>query len=406
MPDADPQPGAEDLAGFAQELERMAAGGGLDPLALLTGAQRVHSLFLAPLSPALVQGIERFLADGSGPLAQTPAMLVQQGVAAGEAPERARQLFRAAQGVVVVVLAAEGTIGTIPQLFFGDLTAAGRGQLLAALPAQLPGRERVGDLLAAIAVRAQAGTRWPLLYASLDATAEPTTYWLELAHALAEAQEAGMSAQPERLADLGHWIGAALAALGQGTLDADDAAALARCHLAGGEWQAAGSLLARAAGELDEEDWLTLLGAWAEVAAARGDGLPAAHWLAERRGALAAVSGAAYDLARAQFRLLASAQAGAAELIPVARDMLARDKKACRHDLTREPLWAVLVREPGELLETAAAATAISRSPAFVARRLEQGTIPSVRAQGQVRIPAQGLAAWHAVMTEFRLLEG
>jgi len=118
------------------------------------------------------------------------------------------------------------------------------------------------------------------------------------------------------------------------------------------------------------------------------------------------VIGPSYDLARAIVTLLAAAMAPAGELITAAERLIARDRKSARHDLTREPLWAVVRSDPGELLDTAQAAAAIGRSTTFVGRRLEQGTLPSHRQGEQLRIPKDALMAWKAVLDHFRLLDG
>jgi hypothetical protein len=92
-------------------------------------------------------------------------------------------------------------------------------------------------------------------------------------------------------------------------------------------------------------------------------------------------------------------------LLPAAAALLAADRKSGRHELTREPIWRVTVEDPGELLETAAAADLVGRSPAFIAKRLEQGTIPTQRLEDQVRLPRQALLAWKAVMDAHKLLD-
>ena len=69
-----------------------------------------------------------------------------------------------------------------------------------------------------------------------------------------------------------------------------------------------------------------------------------------------------------------------------------------------------MVVDPGVVLETAAAAEVIGRPVAFVAKRLENATIPlhrqSVTGQSdQVRIPDGALRAWLAVMQTHKLLD-
>jgi hypothetical protein len=96
-------------------------------------------------------------------------------------------------------------------------------------------------------------------------------------------------------------------------------------------------------------------------------------------------------------------------LVEAADALVAANRKSARQDLTREPIWRVTVA-PGNLLDTTAAAEVIGRTPAFVAKRLEQGTIPFHRSvvdgqSDQVRIPEGALRAWLAVMQAHKLLD-
>jgi hypothetical protein len=406
MPDA--KPDDAELAAFAGEVQKLASQGGFDPFALFGGANTFHSVFLAPFSPALKAAVERFLADGGGPLASTVQSFRQQGMPEDLARGRAREMFQAAAGMCVVVLAGEGGIATIPQLFFGHLSDEWRRHAIEACGKDFPGREALARALGDLAAKGAGGTVWPSLLAGPEAGSNVLGYWLELASGVVASLDEGIvPVGAERLADLGHWIGAAVALLAKGReIEADDQVALARCRLLAGEWREAAEAIEQAAAEIEDEELVELVAQLADAVVRVGAGREGAAWLAPRIAKLEERTGRCYDFARAVFRMQASAQAPTEELIATAELMVARDKKSFRHDLTREPIWIVRLADPGELLDTAAAAAVSGRSPAFIAKKLEQGTIPVHRSGDQVRIPAQALAAWKAVMDRYKLIEG
>jgi hypothetical protein len=406
MPDA--KPDDAELAAFAGEVQKLAAQGGFNPFALFAGTNTFHSVFLAPFSPALRAAVERFVADGSGPLAGSVQVFRQQGMPEDVASARARDMFRSAIGMCVVVLAGEGGIATIPQLFFGHLSEDWRQHAIEACGKDFPGREALAKAFADLGAKGAGGTTWPALIAGPDASGNVLGYWLELASGVVASLDEGIvPVGAERLADLGHWIGAAVELLAKGReVDADDQVAVARCRLLAGEWREAAAAIEQAAAEIEDEELVELVAQLAESAVRAGQGREGADWLAPRIARFEERTGRCYDFARAVFRMQASAQVPAEQLLATAELMVQRDKKSFRHDLTREPIWAVRLADPGELLDTAAAATATGRSPAFIAKKLEQGTIPAHRAGDQVRIPAQALAGWRAVMDRYKLLDG
>jgi len=128
-----------------------------------------------------------------------------------------------------------------------------------------------------------------------------------------------------------------------------------------------------------------------------GDAATAA-WLAD------AGLDCAYDVALARVRVIAAA--GDGDLAPAVDALIAADRKLARQALTREPLWQVTADEPGELLDTAAAAELLGRSPTAIAKRLEARTIPLHAREGQVRIPRRALDAWRAALGRHGLIEG
>ena len=387
---------SDDTRAMAAELSGMLKAGAGDPLALLAGQWSFHSCFLAPFSPGFAAAREQFLVDGGGPLSATVEQLRHQGLSAGEATETARKLMTAAQGLCVAVVAGDHGVATVPQPFFGNLDPAwrdGAAQVLAAdyrpaFAAALAALERVAD------------RGWPRLVAGPALKGEDVRgYWLDLAHGAAEYSELTGNRGDARMVDLGHWIGAALVAL-PGDLEAEDHAALCRCALAAGALPAACAHLAACAtgdgGDLVVEH----LDALATTACQRGGDAATAAWLAGPGSAL----GCAYDVALARVRLLAAAGEGG--LAPAVDALITADRKLARQALTREPLWQVTAEDPGELLDTAAAAELLGRSPTAIAKRLEARTIPLHARDGQVRIPRRALDAWREALGRHGLIEG
>jgi hypothetical protein len=405
------------MGDFAGEIQRLAASGNFNPFALLAGASSFHSVFLAPLTPALVAGIRQFLADGSGPLAGTLASLQSQGLDAAAAREHARRMFQNAQGMCVAVVASDAGVASVPQLFFGTLDESWRGHAAQAVASIIPDRDGFARALRTLADHAAKGRRWPALIGGPEAEPAPgqaaaaatLAYWLELAAGVVATGSSSLAGPPERLADLAFWAGTAVVeqmAAGA-AVEADDLAAVVRCLLLGGAHGPAAGALASLAGikdAVEAEELLELCQALVDALLRARQPAVGAAWFAANREKLAAATDAGYELALMQFRLQAAAAAPAADLLATAALLFARDRKSARNDLAREPLWAVLVDDPGALLDTAAAAAAIGRSTTFVVKRLELGTIPQVKKDGQVRLPEAALLAWKAVMDAHGLL--
>lgn len=404
---------AEDMNAFAGEIQKLAQTGGFNPFAMLTGETRFHSVFLAPFSPSLRESVARFLADGTGPLADVVKAFQQQGASAVEAAQQARQMFAAAQGMLVVVMASDHGLSTIPQLNFGHLEESYCEHAVKACGEGFPAAKELGTALGELRAKALGGTGWPGLIAGPAAGSNLLGYWLGLAALLVEGLDEGFLSLSgggnDRLRDLAHWIGAGAAATGK-PLDEDGAVLVARCHLVAGEAEAAALHLDRRLHEDADADALAeLVAHLADTAIKQGVPAPAAQWLALFVPKFEALFGTCYELRLAAFKLLAACSSPAERLLLAAEALFAANRKSARQDLTREPIWRV-VGEPGPLLDTGAAAELIKRSPAFVAKRLEQGTIPSHRAQqpgqpDQVRIPETALRAWLAVMEAHKLLD-
>lgn len=386
---------------FAAEIQRLATHGGFDPMALLGDAPGFHSVFLAPFTPALAAAIKTYLETGEGPLQGVEEQLRAQG--APDPKANARSLFTSAQGMCVVVLAGHHGVATVPQLFHGDLGPGWCEHACGALGDDRAGREQLLAALADLGRQAGAGGRWPALVAGPGVGGERGEYWLDLAAATASSLDSILPAARERLADLAHWCAGAIDALGiEG--EAEDRAGLVRLRLVAGDIAGAGRQLDRLLAGGHSDGLAELLQVFVDGAIRAGREGDAASWLHLNLERFDQVLGEPYDTAAALFRLRAAAGGPAAALLATATLLAARDRKAMRQDLTRERIWQVRPELAGELVDTAEAAQLIGRSPAFVAKRLDQGTIPATRDGERLRLPKGALLAWKAVMDAHALL--
>lgn len=403
----------DDMSAFAGEIQKLAQSGSFNPFSLIAGETRFHSVFLAPFSPTLREHIARFLTDGTGPLEDVAKSLQSQGASAVEAQTQAREMFTAAQGMLVVVMAGDHGLSTIPQLNFGHLEDGYLDHAVQACGANFPAAQELRAALIELKAKAMGGTGWPALIAGPGAGSKIDAFWLGLAAMLVEGMDEGFASLSgagfERIRDLAHWIGAGVHDSGK-KLDEDAAVLTARCHLVAGEAEAAAGCLDQLLSEDADADGLAEMVVHLSDAAIRqGLPIPAAAWLDTFTPKFEALFGTCYELRIARFKLLAAAAVSTERLLDAANHLFAANKKSARQDLTREPIWRVVV-DPGTTLETAAAAEVIGKPAAFVAKRLEQGTIPFHRqvVAGQpdhVRIPEAALKSWLAVMQAHKLLD-
>lgn len=392
----------DDTTQMASELSGLLRAGAADPLALLAGEWHFHSCFLAPFSPSFEEARRQFLVDGGGPLSATVEQLRHQGLSASEAVETARKLMEAATGLCVAVVAGDHGVASIPQPFFGHLSPEWRQGATQVLSEAY--RAPFAAAMAQLEMLGDAG--WPRLVAGPAARdGDLRGYWIELAHGTVAAVDLAGMRGDARLVDMGHWCAKAVDAIKPDDLDAEDHAALCRCHLVAGESAAACARLAACADAGGGETAIDLLDSLATVTAARGGDTQVAAWLAGDGAVLAQRLDCAYDVALARVRILAAAGVDAAALLPAAEALITADRKLARQALTREPLWQVTTGDPGELLDTAAAAELIGRSPAALAKRLEARTIPCHEQAGQIRLPRRALVAWQQVMAAHGLLD-
>jgi hypothetical protein len=403
----------EDMSSFASEIQKMAQTGGFNPFALLAGESHFHSVFLAPFSPSLREHIARFLHDGTGPLADVTQTLQQQGATPAEAQQQARDMFQAAQGMLVVVMASDHGVTTIPQLNFGHLEPSYCEHALRACGEQFTAKQELTDSLKELHDKAIKRTTWPELVAGPGCDNDVKSYWLELADLIVHGMDDGMLSLAgggiERLRDLAHWVASAVHDA-RYALDEDETVAVARCHLLANQPEAAAARLDQLLHADADADAVAELVIHVSDAAIRTSmPIPAAQWLLAFTPRFEKLFGTCYELRLARVKLLAAAGVNADELLPAVRDLVSANKKSARQDVTREPIWRVVVN-PGELIDTTAAAAHINRSPTFIAKRLEQGTIPFHRESqaGQtdhIRIPQQALSAWFAALNEFKFLD-
>jgi hypothetical protein len=402
----------DDLAALTGDISRLAQTGSFNPFALIAGEDRFHSLFLAPFSPTLQEGIARFILDGGGSLAEVVKVFQANGASMAEALENARRMFSAARAMLVVVMAGDHGVTTIPQLFFGSLDDSFCAHALKACGERFSAGSELTAALHQLRTRLQAGAAWPQTVAGPRAQGGGQAYWSELGRLLISGIDGGMlpPGSGERLRDLAHWAAAGLRALPPGS-GGGDAALQARLLLLAGEEQGAIDALDRLLGAEADADALAELAVHlADAALARGQLQAAASWLAVFTPRFEALFGSCYELRLAAFRLLAGAASPTLGLLAGAASLLAANRKSARQDLTREPIWRVVVADPGRLLDTTEAAALIGRSTTFLAKRLENRTIPYHRTndgvQGeQIRVPEQALVAWKAVIDEYKLLD-
>ncbi|GDY12081.1 hypothetical protein LBMAG53_09590 [Planctomycetota bacterium] len=394
----------DDPRAFADEIQKLAATGDFNPFSLLAGQAQFHSVFIAPFSPALKSAVDRFLADGSGPLNGTVEQLASQGLSPVEAAQHARQLFQHALGMVVTVLATDHGVAPIPQLFFGHFHPDWKRQAITACGPDFAHGEALAASLGQLETLAGHGRRFPLLFSGPHAGSD---YWPTLAgEVVATAEDSLFPGGRERLADLAHWCGAALASE-KGKTDAE---LLTKIHLLAGETDRACAALERmeaavVAGNGDDEAFVEAVNAVVESAVGLGRPQPILAWLAPRLDRIDTALGGSYDLTLAQLKLAAAAGDG---IGPAIDRLVARNRKLARHDLTKEPIWRVVV-EPGELIEVGAAAEQLGRPVPWVTKRLESRTIPHhvAHADGkqQVRLPSAALTAWKAALDAHKLLD-
>jgi len=382
---------------MAAELSGLLKAGAGDPLSLLAGQWNFHSCFLAPFTPSFAAAREQFLVDGGGPLSAVVEQLRHQGLSAPEAVESARRLMQSAQGLCVAVVAGDHGIASVPQPFFGSLDATWREGAVQVMTADFR-----GPFATALAELARLdGRGWPRLVAGPARKGDDLrAYWLELAHGASEFLELTGNRSDARMADLGYWIAEAVAVLAGEGLDSEDHAALCRCRLIARDFVPACAHIAACAGE---EVAIELLDALALAVCQHGGDDATAAWLASPQ---AAALGCPYDTALARLRIHAAGGAGSERIGPAVDALIAANRKLARQALTREPLWQVTAEDPGELLDTAAAAELLGRSPTAIAKRLEARTVPLHARDGQVRLPRRTLEAWREALARHGLLDG
>lgn len=399
-----------DAAAFAKDFQDAVQQGGFNPFQLLTGARQYHGVFLAPFSRELQKAVDAYLRDGTGPLLSLVEQFRKQGADEQRAREQVRGMLHSAVGMCVTVLADDQGPISIPQLFFGSLEDDWRKHAVELCGKDFPDADGLKASLLGLKSLHASGKRWPRLYIAGDGDEDAASFWLDLAELVLEGRDEGLfAAAADRGADLAHWaVHACLTLLGEGavSLDADALFQLARCALIAGEADTACLLMQRllADGEVEDEALAVFLEQLTDTAIAKDLAAPALAFVRAHREQLAAILGGAWELALPVFRLHAAAEVSTEELLAAAEALQKADRKSFRHAMGREPLWRVGA-PVADLIDTQEAANLLERSVNFVAKRLEQGTIPFRRDGEQVRIPRGALLRWKAVMERHSLLE-
>lgn len=400
-----------DVQAMAHELQEALEGGDFNPFALLSGQRRFHGLFLAPLSPGLAAAILEFLEKGTGPLAEVAQQMQTANVSAAEAMARARAMFAATRGMLVLVVVDELGPSAVSTPFYGQWDPEYSRSICSMFEKSAGNRDALQAAVLALGNLLESHTGWPHLFAAVEGTDSAWDFWDELGGALMVGQASGMTGhQRSQRAQLAHWVARALNDLGRLQPEARQGEHLmlqARLHVLAGEVAAGASVLDQLLGhyEVDPETLVLLLPELVEAGVVHRAPQAVADCLEHHRSTLDQQLGRCWELSLARFRILAAIAAGPEILVAAANELQRADRKSFRQALHREPVWQVAIADPGELLDTVAAAGLIDRSPTFIAKRLEQGTLPWFREGDTVRIPKTALLAWKAVMDAFRLLD-
>lgn len=402
--------GNDDFRDFAQQFQQVADGGGFDPFALLTGDNVFHSVFLAPFAPSMQEAITTFLADGSGPMLDLVEQFRQSGLAPAEAAARARAMLEHAQGMCVIVQENDQGLNTIPQLFFGVLDDTFIEHAVLTCGENFPHAAGLRSCLQKLAKKLKPSSPAHHCFALAQGRCEPDAYWIDLAERLLGGLDEGvLPTTSPRHRDLAFWIIQALRDSGdqKQDWDGDSLMLLARLAILAGDGEQAGIWISRMLADYEPEDeaLLAVLEQWGQEAISSGNPQALTTFLDAEAPSINALLGGVYELELLRFKALAAGQASAEQLVAQSEAMQRADRKSFRHDLGREPLWQVTLADPGPSVDVAQAADILDRSINFVAKRLDNRTIPNALVDGEVVIPRQALSAWKAVMDTHRLID-
>jgi hypothetical protein len=401
------EPAADHLQAMADEFTQALGDRGFDPFAMIAGDRRFHAMFLAPITASLRAAMDRYLVDGGGSLADAVAYFRKQGLGATEAAARLREIIAHASGMLVVVLRDDQHLWSLPQFSFGPFGPEYIEHALRTCSEEGLDPDLLRAATTTLARRVEAGASWPALFAAVDGTDDPLTFWGDFGEILlASVADGIVPGIRQRQADLGHWTARALAELIDPAEDGDRLLLIVRCRCLAGDLEeafAAVDLLLDVFEPVAEE-LLKLLDDLVGLAVRERQPERAVACFDRHRVSIDAVLGGGYEAAVAEFRACAAAAVAPERLLAAAERMRRGDKRSCRHDLNREPCWEVTTADPGPCLAAEEAAALLDRSVTFIAKRLEAGTIPFVRGPEGVAIPRRGLEAWRAVMDAFQLL--
>ncbi|TVR14659.1 MAG: DNA-binding protein [Planctomycetota bacterium] len=402
--------GNDDFHDIAQQFQQAADSGGFDPLSLLTGDNYFHSVFLAPFAPSMQKAIAAFLDDGRGPLQHLTDQFRSSGLSAAEAAMRARGMLEHAQGMCVIVQENDQGLNTIPQLFFGHIDDTFIDHAVLTCGEQFSHAQTLRRCLKNLARSLKPETPSYKCFALAQGSATPAAYWFDLAERLIGGLDDGVLPNLNaRLRDLSFWIIHALSQRQEqeNDWDGDALMLLSRLAMVAGDHQHVGRWMARMLADYEPEDeaLLQALEQWAQEAITTGQPHLLSDFLAQQAEAINQILGGIYELELLRFKILAAGQASADDLLAQSDAMQRADRKSFRHDLGREPLWQVTIADPGPSIDVAEAADILDRSINFVAKRLDNRTIPHAWRGDELVIPRQALAAWKAVMDHHRLID-
>ena len=331
----------DDADAFAKELQQAATGGQFNPMAMFSGNTEFHSCFLGPLTPQIQQGIEAFLADGSGPLSSIvkDIQAADPEVSQLMAMQRAQDLLRNAQGYCVIILANDQGLVPLSHLFFGSLP----DEFIEALAEQCKAHQLDETVAAQLRVlRDKVSTTDIAINECFvcDEYEDSDEYWIELGERLCEGIDEGIiPLGQQQLSELGYWIAGGIALSAADELDGDELLVHARCCALAGELDAAINSLDHMLNdyEPDEEELVPVCEQLGQVAVRSGQGQKLEACFAKHQESL----GASYEIALLRFKLLASSNSKADALMPAAQRLYDCDAKSCRHDLNKEAVWII-----------------------------------------------------------------
>lgn len=378
-----------------------------DLLGMISGKRRLLALALTPLPEAFQTQVAEFVHTGTGQLAGLAQHFIRQGAPPASALGQAQDYAKRIQGFLVLFSEDDQHADCVTTVFTDDSFTDGKNDLVKSLAQSLatPSAE-ISAAVDRLCQRAVKGGGLETMIAAPGGSDDPAAIWSTLArrllHSRANAIHGGGT-------DLSQAFG--LVAMGLARTERSPSLSRrldrSRCHALGGQTaEALESLTGLLPNNSIESETLEgLVCDLVEGAIRSGNTAVLIAGLGGLRQALEGNLGGSYEVERAIFRALTASQASGEDLIAAVERLQKADKRAWRHDLTREPLWSVTFA-PKETISVEEAATLLGRSTSAVSKRLETGRLPTYRdAENHIVIPKQAFLAWKAVVERFSLLD-